>query len=70
MPIMISSHTKIEVCVGEIPDVFRVLWFDPITELEVPDVKGSYIGFELWLNRYRDSNHRLGQMLLDITTCN
>ncbi len=44
LPIIVKYNIKgitIEFCYGNIPDIFRELWFDPIKELELPDRKGQ-----------------------------
>lgn len=60
----------LEVCQGEIPDVFRLLRFDPITELELPDTKASDVEFKAWIGLYRHSSILFGQALLGESQCN
>lgn len=43
----------IDVCHGEIPDIFRTSMFGPTTELELPDAKGSDKDFQHLLLIYR-----------------
>ena len=60
----------LEVCHGEIPDVCRPLWFDPITELELPDAKASDEDFENWLALYRHAKPWFAGVLLEEAKCN
>lgn len=64
------DDTTIEVCHGEIPDVCRLLRFDPITEFELPDTKGSDEEFDIWLCLYRHATPVLEKDLLGIAKCN
>lgn len=59
----------LEVCHGEISDIFRLLWFGPVTEFELPDTKRSDEEFRVWLEFYRPSSSSLGKTLLEITQC-
>jgi len=49
------DDTIVEVCHGKIPDVCRLLYFDPVTEFELPDAIGSQDSFELFLDLYREA---------------
>lgn len=60
----------LEVCYGEIPDIFRLLWFVPITEFELPDTKGSDEDFSNWLGLYRHARPLDEQSLLEKAQCN
>ncbi len=60
----------LEVCHGEIPDVCRLLWFDKITEFELPDAKVSDEDFENWLALYRHAKPWFTGVLLEETKCN
>lgn len=65
MPIVIrfwANQTRaipIDVCHGEIPDIFRTSMFEPTSEFELPDAKELDeqwdTGFERWLTVYRSS---------------
>ncbi len=58
LPVILRSNingTTIEVCHGEIPDIFRWLYFDPITEPELPDTKGTDEEFQEFLHHYRNA---------------
>ncbi len=54
----------IEVCHGEIPEIFRQLRYDPVTEFELPDTKvknidkqGYFVDeFQEWLSLYRHAD--------------
>lgn len=59
----------LEVCHGDIPDVFRLLWFGQTTELKLPDTKTKDDDFNNWLKLYRNSKHSETQSLLDISQC-
>jgi len=52
------NETTIEVCHGEIPDIFRQSYYDPVTEFELPDAKetGTDEDFRDWLDSYRRAN--------------
>ncbi|RLC88995.1 MAG: hypothetical protein DRJ03_00095 [Chloroflexi bacterium] len=60
----------LEVYHGEIPDVCRLLRFDPITEFELPDAKASDEDFEDWLALYRHAKPWFAGMLLEEAKCN
>jgi len=47
----------IDVCHGPIPDIFRTSMFEPATEFELPDTKGSDDQFSKWLDIYRSSTY-------------
>jgi len=64
------NETTIEFCLGSIPDVFRQLWFDPITELELPDEKEADIDFSDWLGLYRPADEKVSKRLLEVSQCN
>lgn len=73
LPIILKCRIngiKIEICNGEIPDAFRSLHFNPVTEFELPDTKASDEEFQYWLYLYRHSNDRLGNILLKQSQCN
>lgn len=65
-----SNNFVLEVCHGEIPDVCRLLWFDPITKLELPDTKVSNEEFNDWLRLYRRCDPQSEQLLLKEAQCN
>jgi len=74
-PVAIILRTKVsgitlDVCHGEIPDVFRQLWFSEITEPELPDAKVSDNEFNDWLSLYRHSNCWFERQLLEESLCN
>ena len=46
----------IEECHGPIPDVYRSLWFGPLTEFELPSHQESDTNFNKWLNLYRTAD--------------
>ncbi len=61
----------IEVCHGEIPEIFRQLNYDPVTEFELPDTKNnewqtgiSNEEFEEWLDAYRFASSGFASFLL------
>jgi hypothetical protein len=58
-----------EVCQGEIPDIFRQLQFDPVTELELPDTKATDDEFTAWLSIYRHSSPFMMHILLEEAQC-
>lgn len=56
IPITLRSRVNgitVEVCHGEIPEIFRQLWFGPIVEPKLPDTKGTDEEFQEFLWRYR-----------------
>lgn len=59
MPTIIRFLSKqmgcipIDICHGEIPDIFRTSMFGPTSELELPDAKGPEDEFRHFLNVYR-----------------
>jgi hypothetical protein len=72
-----NNGITVEICHGEIPDVFRELWFSPVIEMELPDAKVSYEegsdeDFQGWLRYYR-SIHELNlyhtRRALEISKC-
>lgn len=61
---------RLEVCQGKIPDVCRLLlWFDPITEFELPDAKASDDDFNNFLGLYRHSSLWFTDVLLEGSQC-
>lgn len=60
----------VEYYYGMIPDIFRRLWFDPITELRLPDAKATDKSFENWLYLYRGSGGWFERALLRESQCN
>lgn len=69
------NEITVEVCHGEIPDVFRQLRFGPITEFELPDTKVTDKEFRCWLDSYRRANLSginawFEHMLLEESQCN
>ncbi len=56
----------IDVCHGNIPDIFRKLWFDPLKEFELPDTKVTEKKFQRWLDLYRHASPDFEQQLLDV----
>lgn len=68
----------LEVCHGEIPDIFRQLRYDPVTEFELPDTKvrniderGCFVDeFQEWLTLYRHANPWFELQLLEEAQCN
>ena len=65
-----SNDFTLEICHGEIPDVCRLLWFEPVTEFELPDTKESDVAFHTWMCRYRDASEWLSDHLLRTSQCN
>ena len=61
---------KLEVCHGEIPDIFRRFWFSPVPDFELPDTKGTDYNFEHWLSMYRKARPNSARILLGWTKCN
>jgi hypothetical protein len=54
----------IEVCSGNIPDIFRLLRFGPLVEPELPDTKEvNQGGFLEWMDHYRHA-HPFSEYLL------
>lgn len=73
LPTIVRSHINsitLEICHGEIPDVCRLLRFDPITEPKLPDTKITDEEFQDWLSLYRRANLFRGQQLLEESQCN
>lgn len=60
----------LEICQGEIPDIFRRLRFNTITEFELPDTKDTDKEFNDWLNLYRGSGGWFERELLRESQCN
>jgi len=63
------GDTTVEVRHCEISDVFRQLWFGPVSELELPDAKASDEQFQDWLDLYRHSSKWFGVHLLEEAKC-
>jgi hypothetical protein len=61
---------KLEICHGEIPDMFRSFWFGPITEFELPDPQGTDYNFDHWLSMYRKARPNSARILLEWIKCN
>lgn len=59
----------LEVCHGEIPQIFQQLWFDPITEFELPKSRAPDKEFIAWLEIYRHAQGNLEQQLLIGALC-
>ena len=73
LPTTLRCHVNvitIEVCHGEIPEIFIALRFDQISELELPDAKGTDGEFEEWLSIYRHASPMAQRRLLEETKCN
>ena len=64
------NETTVEVCHGDIPDIFGQLQYDPIKELELPDTKVSDEEFQDWLSLYRCSGGWFKHRLLKESQCN
>lgn len=74
-PIPFVARCKIkgitlEFCYGEISDAFRLFWFGPTTEFELPDKRERDEDFHNWLGGYRRSTPMEAQSLLKRTQCN
>ncbi len=68
IPITLRSRVNgitVEVCHGKIPEIFQQLRFDPITEPELPDTKGTDEEFQRFLHHYRDAYQWLNDYLLE-----
>ena len=65
-----SNDFVLEICHGEIPDVCRLLWFDPVTEFELPDAKESDEAFQNWICRYRNASEWVTDHMLRMVQCN
>ena len=63
------NDITVEVCHDEIPDIRRLLRFDPVTEFELPDAKASDEQFQDWLDLYRHSSKWFGMHLLEEAKC-
>ena len=59
-----------EICHGEIPDIFRQLRYDPVTEFELPDPKATDDEFQEWLTLYRHAKRFWEFMLFEESQCN
>lgn len=73
MPIIIkyrSNDFVFEVCYGEIPDIYMLLWFEYITEFELPDTKESNEVFQDWICRYRKASDWVSNHMLRMSQCN
>lgn len=74
LPVIIRSRVNgvtIKVCHGKIPDMFRLLRFDPVQEFELPDTKESDEDFNDWLGLYRISTTTwFEHFLLEESQCN
>ncbi len=64
------NEITIEVCHGDIPNIFGQLRHDPVKEFELPDTKVSYEEFQDWLSIYRNSSNWFGYILLEESQCN
>lgn len=64
------NEITLEVCHGKIPDIFQALWFDPVTDLDLPDAKASDEEFQDWLGLYRHANSWFKSQLLEESQCN
>ena len=72
LPIVAKCHVNgitLEICQGNIPDIFRQLHFDPITEFELPDDK-SEREFRTWITLYRRAQEWSARNLLSRSLCN
>ena len=63
------NEITLEICHGEIDDIFRKLWFGPIVHPELPDVKATDEEFENWRNRYALSSDFMADVLLEEAQC-
>lgn len=73
IPLVVRCNTNgvtLEICHGDIPDFWRLLTFNPITEFELPDTIASDKDFSDWLGLYRRSNDGYTQLLLEESLCN
>lgn len=74
LPIILKCRVNritIEVCHGgEIPDIFRLLHFDPIKEFELPDTKITDYEFHRWIDRYLHASPCVAKQLLEEAKCN
>jgi hypothetical protein len=72
-PIVLKTNISgidLEVCHGEIIDMFRSFWFGPITKFELPDTQGTYYNFDHWLSMYRKARPNSARILLGLIKCN
>lgn len=60
----------VEICHGEIPDIFRQVHFDQISDFELPDEKRSDDEFYDWIELYSISTDIWGQKMLEASQCN
>lgn len=60
----------LDVCHGEIPDIFCTSKFGELIELELPDAKGTNKEFQNWLISYRQANPSFEKQLLKVAKCN
>ena len=58
-----------EFCFGNIPDIYRSLYFNQHTEHELPDAKCSDQEFQDWLSLYRHSSNWFEYQLLEESQC-
>ena len=63
------DRITVEICHGEIPDVCRLLNFDPITEFELPDAKATDKEFTGWLSLYSHETYFREESLMKETLC-
>lgn len=66
----VANNLTVEICHGDIPDIFRQLWFGPLKEFKLPDTKVTEQTFQRWLDLYRHASPDFEQQLLDVAKCN
>lgn len=61
-----ADNLTVEICHGNIPDIFRQLRSGPLKEFELPDTKVPERKFHRWLDLYRHASPDFEQQLLDV----
>ncbi len=64
------NKITLEICHGNIPDIFRQLRFGSTIEFKLPDTKVTDEEFQKWLEFYRHINPWLAPQLLEKIQCN